>query len=56
MTEYFTVVNNIYCKIPLKSTSKEQIIKREELEKKIEDINCDLVIVKLRLKNFKNHK
>jgi len=47
---------NIYCKIPLKSTSKEQIIKREELEKKIEDINCDLVIVKLRLKNFKNHK
>ena len=47
---------NIYCKIPMKSTSKEQIIKREELEKKIEEINCDLMVVKLRLKNFKNHK
>ena len=47
---------NIYCKIPLKSTSKEQIIKRNMLEKKIEEINCDLMLVKLKLKNFKNNK
>mgnify|MGYP002624696563 CR=1 FL=1 len=48
--------NNIYCKIPLKSTSKEQINKRTMLEDKIKEINCDLMIVKLRLKNFKNKK
>jgi len=48
--------NNVYCKIPLKSTSKEQINKRIMLENKIKEINCDLMIVKLRLKNFKNKK
>ena len=48
--------NNIYCKIPLKSTSKEQINKRTMLENKIKEINCDLMIVKLRLKNFQNKK
>ena len=48
--------NNIYSKIPLKSTSKEQINKRNMLEKKIAEINCDLMIVKLRIKNFNNHK
>ena len=47
---------NIYCKIPLKSNSKEQINKRNMLEKKLEEINCDLMIVKLRIKNFKNNK
>jgi len=48
--------NNIYCKIPLKSTSKELIIKRNTLEKKIEEINCDLMVVNLRIKNYKSHK
>ena len=49
-------LNNIYCKIPLKSTSKELINKREKIEKRIEEINYDLMVVKLRIKNFKNHK
>ena len=47
---------NVYCKIPLKSTSKGQINKRNMLEKQIEEINYDLMLVKLRLKNFKNNK
>ena len=49
-------LNNIYCKIPLKSTSRELINKREKIEKRIEEINYDLMVVKLRIKNFKNHK
>ena len=47
---------NIHCKIPLKSTSKELINKRIKIEKRIEEINYDLMVVKLRIKNFKNHK
>ena len=47
---------NIYSKIPLKSTSREQINKRNVLEKRIEEINYDLMMVKLKLKNFKNNK
>ena len=49
-------IYNIYCKIPLKSTSKELINKRVKIEKRIEEINYDLMVVKLRIKNFKNHK
>ena len=49
-------LSNIYCKIPLKSTSKELTNKRIKIEKRIEEINYDLMVVKLRLKNFKNHK
>ena len=47
---------NIYGKIPFKSTSKEQIIKRNMLEKKIEDINYDLMLIKLKIKNYKTSK
>ena len=46
--------NNIFCKIPIKSTYKGQIDKRNELEKKLEEINCDLVIIKLRMKKMKS--
>ena len=47
---------NIYGKIPFKSTSKEQIIQRNMLEKKIEDINYDLMLIKLKIKNYKTSK
>ena len=49
-------LNNMYCKIPFKSNSKEQIIKKNRLEKKMEEIDCELMLVKLRIKNYKNHK
>lgn len=47
--------NNIFSKIPFKSPPKEQIIKKNNLEKKINEINCDLMIIRLRLKNLKNN-
>ena len=48
------ITNNIYCKIPIKSTYKIQIDKRNELEKRLEEINSDLVIIKSRMKNLKS--
>ena len=56
LTQERKYLYNIHCKIPLKSTSKELINKRIKIEKRIEEINYDLMVVKLRLKNFKNHK
>ena len=47
-------INNVFSKIPLKSSYKSQIQKRNDLEKKLNDINCDLAIIKLRMKNLKN--
>ena len=47
-------INNIFSKIPLKSNYKGQAEKRNELEKKINEINLDLAIIKLRMKNLKN--
>ena len=41
---------NLYNKIPLKIHKIEQIKKREELEKKLAQINSDLVQIRLRLK------
>ena len=46
--------NNIVSKIPIKTTYKGQIEKRNELEKKLEEINCDLAIIKLRMKKLKS--
>jgi hypothetical protein len=48
------ITNNIYCKIPIKSTYKIQIDKRNELEKRLEEINSDLVVIKTRMKNLKS--
>jgi hypothetical protein len=48
------ITNNIYCKIPIKSTYKIQIDKRNELEKRLEEINNDLVVIKTRMKNLKS--
>jgi hypothetical protein len=48
------ITNNIYCKIPVKSTYKIQIDKRNELEKRLEEINSDLVVIKTRMKNLKS--
>ena len=47
-------IYNIFNKIPIKSGYKSQIQKRNDLEKKLNDINCDLAIIKLRMKNLKN--
>ena len=47
-------LNNILSKIPLKSNYKGQIQKRNELEKNLQEINCDLAIIKLRMKNLKS--
>ena len=47
-------LNNIYSKIPLKNNYKGQLEKRNELEKQLNDINCDLAIIKLRMKKLKN--
>ena len=48
------ITNNIYCKIPIKSTYKIQIDKRNELEKRLEEINIHLVVIKSRMKNLKS--
>ena len=47
-------LNNIYSKIPLKNNYKGQLEKRNGLEKQLNDINCDLAIIKLRMKKLKN--
>ena len=47
-------LNNIFNKIPIKINYKGQIEKRNELEKKLSEINRDLAIIKLRMKNLKN--
>ena len=47
-------LNNIFNKIPIKIIYKGQIEKRNELEKKLSEINRDLAIIKLRMKNLKN--
>ena len=49
-------INNIYSKIPLRTYNKDIINKKNELEKRLKEINCELMLVKLSLKNFKNHK
>ena len=49
-------INNIYSKIPLKTYNKEINNKRNNLEKRLHEINCELMLVKLSIKNFKNHK
>ena len=49
-------INNIYSKIPLKTYNKEINNKRNNLEKRLQEINCELMLVKLSIKNFKNHK
>ena len=49
-------INNIYSKIPLKTNNRELINKKEKLEKRLKEINCELMLVKLSIKNFKNHK
>ena len=41
---------NLYNKIPMKVTKIEQIKKRDELEKKLAQINNDLMQIRLRLK------
>ena len=46
-------INNIFNKIPIRSGYKSQIQKRNDLEQKLNDINCDLAIIKLRMKNLK---
>ena len=43
-------INNMLSKIPLRSKSKENIIKKNMLEKRIKDINCELMLVKLSIK------
>ena len=47
-------INSIFSKIPLKSSYKGQLEKKNELEKKLNDINCDLAIIKLRMKKLKS--
>jgi len=49
-------INNIYSKIPLKTKNRELIDKKEKLENRLKEINCELMLVKLSIKNFKNHK
>ena len=47
-------VNNVFSKISLKSNYKGHADKRKELENKLHDINCDLAIIKLRMKKLKS--
>ena len=47
-------LNNILNKIPIKINYKGQLEKRNELEKKLNEINRDLAIIKFRMKNLKN--
>ena len=49
-------LNNIYSKIPLKTNNRELIQKKINLEKRLKEINCDLMLVKLSIKNYKSHK
>ena len=49
-------INNIYSKIPLKNHNRELINKKENLENRLKEINCELMLVKLSIKNYKNHK
>lgn len=49
-------INNIYSKIPLKSNNRDLINKKNDLEKRLKEINCELMLVKLSLKNHKNNK
>ena len=43
-------ITNLYNKIPIKVNKMEQIKKREESEKKIAQINNDLMQIRLKLK------
>jgi hypothetical protein len=43
-------ITNLYNKIPLKVHKMEQIKKREESEKKLAQINNDLMQIRLKLK------
>ena len=45
-------ITNVYCKIPPKTTNKQQINKRINLEKKLDEIKNDLAEIKLRLKYY----
>ena len=47
-------LNNILNKIPIKINYKGQLEKRNDLEKKLNEINRDLAIIKFRMKNLKN--
>ena len=49
-------INNIYSKIPLKTNNRELINKKNNLEKRLKELNCELMLVKLSIKNYKNHK
>ena len=49
-------INNIYSKIPLKTYNRELINKKIDLEKRMKEINCELMLVKLSIKNYKSHK
>ena len=49
-------INNIYSKIPLKTYNRELIKKKINLEKRLKEINCELMLVKLSIKNYKSHK
>ena len=44
---------NLYNKLPRKITKMEQINRRSELEKKLDEINKDLMKIRLKLKNPK---
>ena len=45
-------ITNVYWKIPSKTTNRQQIIKRMNLEKKMDEIKKDLTEIKLRLKYY----
>ena len=49
-------INNICSKIPLKTNNRELINKKNNLEKRLKELNCELMLVKLSIKNYKNHK
>ena len=50
LIEQKTDTTNLYNKIPIKVNKIEQIKKRDELEKKLAQINNDLMQIRLRLK------
>ena len=49
-------INNIYSKIPIKTINKDIINKKNNLDKRLKEINCELMLVKLSIKNYQNHK
>ena len=49
-------INNIYSKIPIRTINKDIINKKNNLEKRLKEINCELMLVKLSIKNYQNHK